>query len=311
MADGKEDIRDGAPRSASEIKRQPLVVHDQVAIHDTGAFEQMIRIANAMATAKLVPVHFQNSVGDCLMVVEQSRRWNMSPFLVAQKTYMIGGKLAYEAQLIAAVVNSNPLIEGRLNHRFDGEGGKRRCTVFGRIRGEQNDRERTSPFIENIKVKNSPLWKEDPDQQLTYWTQRSWARVHAPDLLLGVYTPEEIQYGEVVEHEPAPPRPTRADFVESPKLTEPFIFLGFDGSEDQETEAADAYARIVMEMNIAAAAGPDAVDGLWEANGLLLTQLRERGHDAIADSLHRSYHAALEAARAHKKPMTASKETGG
>jgi len=41
-------------------------------------------------------------------------------------------------------------------------------------------------------VKNSPLWKSDPDQQLGYYSARSWARRHFPELLLGVYTQEEM-----------------------------------------------------------------------------------------------------------------------
>ena len=42
-------------------------------------------------------------------------------------------------------------------------------------------------------VRNSPLWEQDPRQQLAYLCTKRWARLHAPDVLLGVYTPDELQ----------------------------------------------------------------------------------------------------------------------
>jgi hypothetical protein len=40
-------------------------------------------------------------------------------------------------------------------------------------------------------VRNSPLWEQDPRQQLAYLCVKRWARLH-PDVL-GVYTPDELQ----------------------------------------------------------------------------------------------------------------------
>lgn len=48
--------------------------------------DEAIRLARAMAEAKMVPKHLQGDVGSCLMVVEQAMRWGMSPFAVAQCT---------------------------------------------------------------------------------------------------------------------------------------------------------------------------------------------------------------------------------
>lgn len=190
MADTTEVI---APsRSVTEIKRNPIMLESDVMIFDTGKFEQMTRIATAMAQAKLVPKHFHGSPGDCLLVVEQAARWGMSPFAVAQKTYLISGVLGYEAQLVAAVINSSPILEGRLRHEHKGEGSKLRCIVYGKVKGEDQERVQKSPEIGAITTKNSPLWKVDPEQQLLYWTQRAWARAHAPDVMLGIYAPEDL-----------------------------------------------------------------------------------------------------------------------
>jgi hypothetical protein len=52
--------------------------------------------------------------------------------------------------------------------------------------------EYTSPMLKDIKVKNSPLWAQDPAQQIGYYASRAMCRRHFPDVILGVYTPEEM-----------------------------------------------------------------------------------------------------------------------
>ena len=58
-------------------------------------------------------------------------------------------------------------------------------------------------------VRNSPLWEQDPRQQLAYLCVKRWARLHAPDVLLGVYTPDELQEAAPrVERDVTPPPAT-------------------------------------------------------------------------------------------------------
>ena len=69
-------------------------------------------------------------------------------------------------------------------------------TWTGRLRaadGTEVVRRVTSPTVGPIKVKNSPLWFSDVDQQLAYYTARTWARRYRPHRLLGVYSREEME----------------------------------------------------------------------------------------------------------------------
>ena len=45
----------------------------------------------------------------------------------------------------------------------------------------------------HVTVKNSPLWKTNPKQQMGYLQARNWARLYAPGALLGVYTTDELE----------------------------------------------------------------------------------------------------------------------
>ena len=148
-------------------------------------------LAQMMARAKLVPSHLQDKPGDCLLVIEQAARWGMSPFAVAQSTSVISGKLMFEGKLVSAAVQSSGILSSRLAFDFDGEGASRAVTVKGTIRGEDEPRTIRVTLAE-AKTSNG-MWTKQPDQQLCYFGVRAWARRHTPEVMLGVYSPEEME----------------------------------------------------------------------------------------------------------------------
>lgn len=154
---------------------------------------QVVEVAKFMAACQEgVPPHCRGNVGICLRVTFQAVEWQMSPFSVADMSFIVNGRLGYQSQLLHAVIEGRAPLMHRLECEYDGKGESRFCTVRGMfITGDI--REYTSPPIKEIARKNSPLWKDDPDQQLFYFASRSWARKWCPDVLLGCYTKEEIQ----------------------------------------------------------------------------------------------------------------------
>jgi len=149
-----------------------------------------MRLAEMMATAKLVPKDLQKSPADCLMVIQQAIRWEMDPFAVAQECSVIQGKLMHNGKLVAAVVNARGNLTERLSYSYEGEGDNRTITVSGRLQGELTARTVTVR-LGNAKT-NNRVWQSQPDQQLMYHGARVWARRHTPELMLGVYSPEEF-----------------------------------------------------------------------------------------------------------------------
>lgn len=153
---------------------------------------EVVKFAEVMCRADIaLPKHLRGNAGACMAVALQALDWQMNPFAVASKSYQVNGAIAYEAQLIAAVVNTRSGIKGRLKYRYDGTGSDMTCTVTGVIDGDEL--EYTTPAIGSITTKNSPLWKSDPQQQLGYFAARSWARRHCPEVILGVYDREEAE----------------------------------------------------------------------------------------------------------------------
>lgn len=155
-----------------------------------------IEFSAQMAKADLLPPHLKGKPADCLRVVMQAARWNMDPFSVADKTSIIGGKLNYEGQLVSAVVNSRGNLAKKLNYTFEGEGDKRVLTVSGTIKGEDEPRTITLDVPLARKINKNGQININPDQQMCYIGARLWARRHTSELMLGVYTPDEIDPDE-------------------------------------------------------------------------------------------------------------------
>ena len=151
---------------------------------------EAMRLAEMMATAKLVPVALQKSPADCLMVIQQAIRWEMDPFAVAQECSVIQGKLMHSGKLVAAVVNARGNLTNRLSFSYEGEGDNRTITVTGHLQGEPSPRTVTVRLAD-AKTSNK-VWQTQPDQQLMYHGTRVWARRHTPELMLGVYSEEEL-----------------------------------------------------------------------------------------------------------------------
>ena len=156
------------------------------------SFGDVVGFATVMARSDVaLPKHLRGNEGACLAVTMQAIRWEMDPFAVANKTYSVNDRLAYEAQLVAAVIHTRAPIARRPDYTYSGEGPTRKCKVEIEML-DGSTKEYESPTFAQIPTKHSPLWKSDPDQQLGYYAIRSWGRRHTPEVLLGVYTPEEL-----------------------------------------------------------------------------------------------------------------------
>jgi len=189
---------------ASTIESTALTSNDLIFAPDS--MRNMDAIAQVMAQGvATVPEHLRKKPADCLAIVMQAAAWNMSPYQVAAKTHLVNGTLGYEAQLINAVVSSSTAIQGRFHYEYGGDFKNDKdpgswVKVGAILRGESEIQWGEPLYPANVTVKNSPLWKSNPRQQSSYLALKYWARLYTPAVIMGVYTPEEIQ--EFPEREP-------------------------------------------------------------------------------------------------------------
>lgn len=201
-------------------------------IMDVASMDSMYRMAEIMAGGKsTIPEHLRGNKGDCMAIVMQAMTWQMNPYAVAQKTHVVNGTLGYEAQLVNAVIQSSGVTTGRFEYEWFGPWekiiGKTKVIkmpakadkkeyefrvpdysmtdenglgvrVWATIKGEAQPRVLELLLVQ-ASVRNSPLWATDPKQQLAYLAVKRWTRLYAPDVILGVYTPDEFEQTAQVE----------------------------------------------------------------------------------------------------------------
>ncbi len=179
-------------------KRLAIVVEEPLRfLMDTGKFEQLQRLAHLMSVTKTVPDHLKNSIGDSFRVCAQAFRWGLDPWAICDQTFVVGGKLAYSGQLIAAVINSRAGLSGRLSYTYWGDISNQKTfgvTVSGTFIGEDEPRTVDVSWESGYAMSKGARdkWISQPEQMLAYFGSRVWARRHAPEVVMGAYTPEEL-----------------------------------------------------------------------------------------------------------------------
>jgi len=158
------------------------------------SYQDAMQFSEMMAKADLLPQHLRGKPADCFRIVAQAARWGMDPFAVADKTSVISGKIMYEGQLTAAVINSRGNLKGRLRYDFEGSAEKPatlKLTVSGTIQSEDAPRTISLSYSQAKAINRNGQMDKNPEQQMCYIGARIWARRHMPELILGVYGPDE------------------------------------------------------------------------------------------------------------------------
>ncbi len=194
--------------------------HDTIAVLDTARYDQMWRVAIAIAKSSFVPESLRMTgpknarvpldpdqiTANCFLVVNQAVRWNMDPFALIHCASMVHGKLCWEGKVIAAVLDSIAHI--KLTPTYENKGELMRITLSGKdssgviriVEGSVSQWKTTG--------ENSPWRPAEYEKMLFYRGSREWARRWEPAVMLGVYGSDEITpTGDVIDITPAPKPP--------------------------------------------------------------------------------------------------------
>ena len=154
--------------------------------------EAAFKFAEFLAGASLMPNHLRGKPADCFLILMRAVEWQMNPLAVAEKTSVINGKLMFEGQLVAALVNTRTNLEEPLDYQFEGEGDNRVLHVIGKVAGWKTPREIVLTHRQAKAINKNGQMNINPEQQMCYIGSRLWARRYTPEVLLGVYAPDEM-----------------------------------------------------------------------------------------------------------------------
>ena len=168
------------------------------------------RAAKSLAASTLVPKDFQGAenVPNCLIALEYAHRLKASPLLVMQSMYVIHGRPSFAASFMVAMVNASGKFSP-IAFQMSGAGDDKTCIAYAANRetGEVVEGPPVSIRIakaEGWYSRKGSKWQTMPDLMLRYRAATFFARLYAPEVLLGMQTHEEYLDAEVV------PTPTPA-----------------------------------------------------------------------------------------------------
>ena len=165
-------------------------------------FAMLEKWANIFSRSALVPAHYRGQKEDCMIALQMAHRHQVEPMMFLQNTYVVHGKPAMEGKLAIALINHRGPFTGPIEYRFEGEGASRQCTAIGTL---PNGKTVEGPTV-SIKMATdtgwakNDAWKNMPDLMLTYRAAVFLGRTHCPEVLMGLYTKEEMQ--DIIEINP-------------------------------------------------------------------------------------------------------------
>ena len=163
------------------------------------AFVEAQRFANLLCSSSLVPCNFQGqaNLGNCVIALEMSRRMRMSVLAVMQGMYVVKGRPAWSSQFIVSAINNSRLFS-RLQYETEGEGNTLRCRAWALERA--TGKKLVGTWItmdmaqkEGWSTKDGSKWRTMPDQMIRYRAAAFFGRLYCPDILMGLYAPDEVE----------------------------------------------------------------------------------------------------------------------
>lgn len=197
------------------------------------SFEAAERIAGLMAKCGTLPKHLVGQPADCFRIVVQAAKWGMDPFAVAECTALVHGRLSYEGKLVHAVLLAMGTIAEPLDFTYNDKAGEDlEITVTGTLRRSTITKSITGT-VKDWKTDNV-FWKKMPREMLAYRGTRTWARLYAPQAIMGVVTPDEMEEIRDVEHTVVEPKRAHARSIEALKMADDAALAAADAVKDPE-----------------------------------------------------------------------------
>lgn len=187
----EEDIIEGELVGDDEVQL-PTTVKPQAITLD-----KMMQLSEMLSKSTIVPIQYQNRPENTFIALDLSNRMGISPMAVMQNMYIIQGKPSFSGSFISALIKSSPLFSD-VELIWVGEKGKGSYGAY--VKATDN---RTGKTVKGVTVTMSmanaegwlknPKWKSMPELMISYRAFSFFGRVHASELLNGIYSTDELE----------------------------------------------------------------------------------------------------------------------
>jgi len=197
------------------VENQELALRSEVPqsvmMFSQDAVSTAVKWCTHIAASSLIPEHFKGKIDNTFLAYYKAQRLNMDPIALMEMSYVVHGKLGYEAKLITSLINNSGLFTGLLKYKFTGElkrgkDGKvlpestRECTAYTieKITGEKLEMSCniSMAFAEgwtNDKGSSTSKWHTMTENMLMYRAASFFGKMYCPQLIAGMNTREELE----------------------------------------------------------------------------------------------------------------------
>lgn len=167
-----------------------------LALRSIDDVERLAKIATASGLCRV------KRPEEAAVILLTGRELGLSPMQSLRGIYVVNGTPVLSADLLVAVVRRS----GLCGSWRVVESTPERCTITTTRVGETEPSTRTWTMADAKRagVVGKPIWAQYPAQMLRHRCAADLAREVYPDVVLGLYTPEEMDNVEPARREPAP-----------------------------------------------------------------------------------------------------------
>lgn len=172
------------------------------------SYDQLMNMANMLAKSTIVPVMYQNRPENTFVALDMASRMGISPMVVMQNLYVIQGKPSWSGQAMASLIRNSGQFKNVTLHYVGKEGTDTWGAYVTAIRASDGlEIKGATVTIATAKKegwyqKGGSKWQTIPELMLAYRAYAWFGRVHAPEIMMGLQSTEEVYDSvDVVEKE--------------------------------------------------------------------------------------------------------------
>lgn len=168
------------------------------------SYDKLLDMANMLAKSTIVPVAYQNRPENTFVALDMASRMGISPMVVMQNLFVIQGKPSWSGQAMASMIRNSKEFK-KVTLHYVGTEGKDDWGAYVTA-----ERASDGLLIKGATVtiavakkegwyqKSGSKWQTIPELMLAYRAYAWFARVHAPEIMMGLQSTEEVYDTDVV-----------------------------------------------------------------------------------------------------------------
>ena len=182
----------------AEIRQIPTQTQTQLASHtDTGIisdFRQYFKMASELCKADIIPQAYKGKVADTAIAIDMANRMGVSPMMVMQSMFVVKGKPSWSGQACLSFIRAK-FTDVKVIYVGTKGTDDRGCYVKATDK-DGDVLEGTTVTMAMAKAEgwtSNSKWRNMPEQMLAYRAASFFARVHCPEMLMGVQVKGEVE----------------------------------------------------------------------------------------------------------------------